>query len=298
MDDACFWNGRVQMSLNWFARRWLRQAVEAKAKEAIAGRGGANRQAIESPPDRCDVVLVFALEIEEEAFLRRLSAPVTMRAAAFKVQLCQLGSQQLAIACSGPGRKSAARAAEILIEAHHPRLVVAAGLAGGLSPELKRFDVVLGSQVQTAERQTLELAAPHVADRQLEVGQLHVGPIFTSDRIVTRAVEKAALYEQHRAIAVDMESFAIAEVCREHNCPCLVVRVISDPHDQSLPPQVERLLQQKSLPSKAGGLLATIAGGPKTVGQLWKLKETAFEAAERLAEFLAEMIRGFPPRDG
>ena len=53
-------------------------------------------------------------------------------------------------------------------------------------------------------------------------------------------------------MAVDMESFAVAEVCRRRNVPFSPIRAINDTADEMLPPDVERLLAQKTGASQSG----------------------------------------------
>ena len=136
---------------------------------------------------------------------------------------------------SGPGRPNAARATEALIDGHRPKLVISAGFAGGLDVRLHRGDIVwvdglvdeAGEQYET-ERRRLPAALAEAKD-------CFVGRLLTVDRIIRLPDEKLALGRQYAALACDMESIAVAEVCRRREVPFLAVRVINDAADDLLP---------------------------------------------------------------
>ncbi len=71
---------------------------------------------------------------------------------------------------------------------------------------------------------------------------LHVGRLLTIDHVARTAEEKRTLGAQHDALACDMETFAMAEACRQAKTRFLSVRVITDAVDDELAPEVDRLL--------------------------------------------------------
>ena len=119
---------------------------------------------------------------------------------------------------------------------------------------------------------------------------MHVGPVLTVDRIVRLPEEKRSLGEKHQALAVDMESYAVAEVCRSHRVRFLAVRIISDAVDEELAPEVQRLVTQKTRTAKLGAAIGAIWKRPASVKDMWKLREDALVASDRLAKFLASTI--------
>ena len=54
------------------------------------------------------------------------------------------------------------------------------------------------------------------------------GRLLTVDQLVLRAAEKDELHRTYQADLVDMESSAVAAICREHTVRFLSIRVISD----------------------------------------------------------------------
>jgi adenosylhomocysteine nucleosidase len=100
------------------------------------------------------------------------------------------------------------------------------------------------------------------------------------------------------AIACDMETMAVAQVCRRRHVRFLAVRVISDGLDDRLPPEMERMLDQRSLAGKLGAATRAIFQRPGSVKDMWRLQETARRASDRLANFLAGVIPQLLESDG
>jgi adenosylhomocysteine nucleosidase len=64
---------------------------------------------------------------------------------------------------------------------------------------------------------------------------LSSGKLVSSPRAVSSLQEKAALFRATGAVAVDMESWAIAQIAVEHSLPFIAVRVIVDGAQDALP---------------------------------------------------------------
>ena len=153
---------------------------------------------------------------------------------------------------SGIGKAAAARAATELILRERPDCIINSGCAGGLAPGQQVFDIVLGAQTAyhdvwcgegnlpgqvqgepqrfDADPALLELA------RSLPCSYpVHCGLICSGDQFLTTAEATAkvrSLYPD--ALACDMESAAIAQVCRHYGVPFLSFRVLSDvPHPEA-----------------------------------------------------------------
>ena len=61
------------------------------------------------------------------------------------------------------------------------------------------------------------------------------GALYGGGQIVATAEAKAALHALTGAIAIDLESAAVARVARQHGLPFAVLRVICDPASRDLP---------------------------------------------------------------
>jgi adenosylhomocysteine nucleosidase len=235
---------------------------------------------------KADVGLVCALSMELNSFFDRCEKVRTVSGAGFRFRGGRLNGIRVASVESGAGVKNAARATRALIDGHSPAWIIACGFAGGLRDELKLGDIVVADAV--ASRSGTAIETPHgmIAD---PAHGLHVGKLLTADSIVRFVSEKRALAEEVGAIACDMESYAVAEVCRESKIPLMIVRSVTDDLSADLPAEVHALLAS----SGAGRLGATVGAlwnRPESVKDLWKLREHATGAARRLAPFLASVV--------
>ncbi|HHA18838.1 MAG TPA: phosphorylase, partial [Methylophaga sp.] len=62
---------------------------------------------------------------------------------------------------------------------------------------------------------------------------------------VAESEEKKAIYKQTRAIALDMESVAVARIAIQNNLPVLAIRCIADPATMNLPKAVSYALNNQ-----------------------------------------------------
>ncbi|MGD0383495.1 MAG: hypothetical protein ABSA77_08250 [Thermoguttaceae bacterium] len=262
----------------------------------------------------CHFGIVFALGIESGCFEDLLAGAVRIRGSGFFIKEGGLKGRRVAIIRSGAGLINAARAAEAIIDGHHPKIVVSAGFAGGLNPSLKRHDIlILDTVIDPSGQQIIIGQSPTPPDilnntKTLDISTegripqcpldytklawpgLHFGKLLSADHVVREPAEKQALHQQYQALAVDMETFAVAEVCRRRGVPFCAVRIIHDSAADVLPPDVERLLRQKTEAARLGAALAAIWRRPGSVKDLWALKEKSLVDSAQLAKFIARLI--------
>ncbi len=287
------------MVLRYLLRNWLHTAVKQKVREKVVeaareqlhtAADKAQTDQSEQQPKPCHLGVVFALGIEAGGLEDLLTDVVTTRGRGFVVRQGALKDRQVALILSGAGRPAAAKATEALITGHRPGWVLAAGLAGGLNPKLHRGDILLADHLVDTAGNQLAL------DLKLDLAALcrtpgaHVGRLLTADSVVRRPDEKCPLGRLHDAMAVDMESFAVAEVCRRHQVRFLAVRVINDAVDDELPPDVENLLAQKTGPARLGAAVGAVWRRPASFKDIYQLKENALLCSDRLGKFLARLI--------
>ncbi len=284
---------------NWLrtvaAQRIRREAVETARQKLAEAAETAQREEPKTRERPCDVAVVFALGIEAGGLEDLLAGVVQIRGHGFVVWQGGLKGRHVVIARSGPGQNAARHATEALISGHRPQWIISAGFAGGLSGELKRHDVVMADSVAGTSGKRLAIDLKVDPQSLAQTPGVHVGRLITVDRVVRLPQEKRDLGQQQQSIAVDMESFAVAEVCRRHAVRFLAVRVITDAVDEELPPDVQRLLAQKTRAAKLGAVIGAVWNRPSSVGDMLRLKEDAFVASDRLAKFLSSMIEQLVP---
>jgi adenosylhomocysteine nucleosidase len=240
---------------------------------------------------QADLGVVFALAVEAGCFVDMLSQARVIRGNGFTMRQGRCRDREVVLIESGPGSSRVAQAAHALIDAHRPRVVVSAGFAGGLVSGVARQDLVVADSVLDGLRGT-EIAVDSVQMLPwlAEVRNLHVGRVLTFDRVVRLAEEKRSLGSRHGALAVDMESFAVAEVCRSREAIFLNIRAISDAVDDELPPDIGRLLAQRSFAGQLGAAVGSVLRRPAALKDLFGLHQNALASSSRLAKFLDLMI--------
>ncbi|WP_448582962.1 phosphorylase family protein [Thermaurantiacus sp.] len=150
--------------------------------------------------------------------------------------VCGLASEAQALGV--PAAVSGARAAAAQREASRlaregAAALLSVGLAGALAEGLQPGDLLVPARVVEAGGRT------HGADAGLagELGfVLDARSLLGSDRLVASVADKAALFAATGAVAVDMESHAVARAAQAAGLPFLAIRVIADPADTAIPP--------------------------------------------------------------
>jgi adenosylhomocysteine nucleosidase len=233
-----------------------------------------------------DVGIVCALPIELGAFLDRCERVRKYTGSNFVFRGGTYDNIRVVVVASGTGFARARRATQALLDAHSPKWVLSCGFAGALVPSIKIGDIVVADSVVDAHGQSLVIDVAFPAD---PARGLHIGRLLTSDAIVRLVQEKRQLAERYAAIAVDMESLAVAQVCRELGVRFLSVRAISDDLSGDLPPEVLTLVGPTGT-TRFGAALGAIWKRPESVKDMWKLRQSAHVAAGRLATFLDGIV--------
>jgi adenosylhomocysteine nucleosidase len=153
------------------------------------------------------------------------------------------------ISVSGIGGDNAARSARALVAAGASALL-SWGVAGALDPALACGAAVLPDEVLREHGEPGGAALQRFEtcrgwrERLLAAlqGQAQVmsGTLLSSAAPVTTLAHKASLFRQTLAVAVDMESAAVAAVAAEHGLPFIALRVILDTARDSLPGSLMR----------------------------------------------------------
>ncbi len=232
--------------------------------------------------------IVFAVPIEADAFARRAAGVAEFEAEGLVFREGHVAGRGVAWCVAGVGREAAARATRRLILGHRPRLVVSAGFAGGLDHDLVRGSLIHAAQVTLPDRST-QLCLAHAAPangRDLT--------LVTTDHIAMTPAEKADLRAASGADAVDMETFAVAEVAAAKGLPCGSLRVISDDAGQTLPTEVAMLARPQSAMRRLGAALGAIGRRPRAAADFWRLWEHAVVDGRTLATGLIDLCGSLP----
>ena len=282
------------MLLRWLVNNYLRDAAEQVVRQTISEvttpRAEQTADATTCGEDLgCDVALIFALGIEAGPLVDKLKDAASTRRPTLVEHAGSLADRLAVIAEGGVGQKSAAAATREIIRAYEPKWVISAGFAGSLSSEVQRGHLLMANSVVNAAGEQLEIEL-----RMPPQPRLHTGRLATVDSIIRTTVEKKSVGEKHHALACDMETFAVAQECARANTKFLSVRIISDGLEDELPKEVEQLLKEKNFARQAGQAIQALMKRPTAALDLWKLRDEAHKAADRLAKFLLQVIPQLP----
>jgi adenosylhomocysteine nucleosidase len=202
--------------------------------------------------------------------LRRLGVVAALAAEARAFQLTA-PSEETVLAVSGIGRLGAAAAARALAAAPVGALMTF-GMAGGLDPALKAGAVVLPSQVISSDGVRLATCSSWRTRLAGALGSSHAavgGTVLSSASPIASPADKAVAFRDAGAVAVDMESVAVAEIAAANQLPFIAVRVIVDTAADALPRVVIAASQGGQV--QTGRLLAGLLSAPGEIAALMRL---------------------------
>ncbi|XAH23459.1 5'-methylthioadenosine/adenosylhomocysteine nucleosidase [Xylophilus sp. GW821-FHT01B05] len=216
--------------------------------------------------------ILSALPEEQAGLAMRLAAPVASSHAGRSFVQGTLDGLPVVLALSGIGKVAAASTATLLIERFGAARILFTGVAGGLGAQVRVGDVVVARDFVQHDMNAAPLfprfevpltgvsrfpadaaltdallqaaraalADPDLVDAAerlrfgLQQPKVHHGLLASGDRFVSSHAEvaelRAALPE---ALAVDMESAAVAQVCAAYGLPFAAVRTVSDRADDA-----------------------------------------------------------------
>lgn len=206
------------------------------------------------------------------------------------------GIAGLAVRCEGPGPEPAARAARALLD-EGARALVSAGVCGALDPALGPGDAILPTRVVNRHDDTeswLVDAPWHAAVMALAGGAdapFRTGALLGSDRAVASVDGKHHLAARTGAVAVDMESHAVARVAADAGVPFLVLRTVADTAADPLPSWLKGVLNRDGTPNP-GMAARRILAGPWRLPTLLTLARRARLAEAALTRAAPTLVQG------
>ncbi len=158
--------------------------------------------------------------------------------------------------------------------------LVSAGVSGGLHPEMRPGDLVVGQSSLEWGTQGEEPAV--VWEGRAAAGQefrdvlareglkVRLGGLLAGPEPVAGVADKAAWHGRTQALAVDMESAAVAQAAREAGLPFLALRAVSDPAGTDIPLDLFYSLDDMGR-VRPGFLLRAVLRQPKLILGLIRL---------------------------
>ena len=187
--------------------------------------------------------IIVAMRKELDLLLPLLKDSEESRMSGFEFHRGKMGKHDVMVMQCGIGKVNAAMGALMLVNNFAPRFVINSGVAGGTDLSVSVMDVVAGARVayhdvwcgpesEIGRVQGLPLyfdGAQKLLNLLPERDDIHKGLICSGDQFIDKMAEVERIKGNFPdALAVDMESGAIAQVCYLAKVPFLALRVISD----------------------------------------------------------------------
>lgn len=187
------------------------------------------------------IAIIAAMSKELALLLPLIDSPSTITANGMTFHKGRIGNHEIIATECGIGKVNAAVGALTLIECFHPDMVINTGVAGGTGAGAAILDVVVADSVAyhdvwcgpgTVPGQAASCPAKFdcpLPDSIFEGMDIKRGLVASGDIFVSNPEEVTKIRSVWpEAMAVDMESAAIAQVCYLKSVPFVCIRVISD----------------------------------------------------------------------
>jgi adenosylhomocysteine nucleosidase len=213
-----------------------------------------------------------------------LQDPHTIRIGSRQVTTGTWHGHPVVLALSHIGKVAAATTATALIERFDVTEIIFTGVAGGLAAGVNVGDMVVATEFVQHDMdasplfpplevplygrahfstdvrltQSLKSAAQAILNKpgqwldaevlrelQVHAPQVHAGLVVSGDRFVSTSPESQALQQRlPKALAVEMEGAAVAQVCFDYGVPFGAVRTISDRADDNATRDFTRFIDE------------------------------------------------------
>jgi adenosylhomocysteine nucleosidase len=224
--------------------------------------------------------ITFALPAESSGLRRRIS---TLHRDG-DLFWGEIDHHAVALVHTGVGAKNCNALLEVLLHRMRPQLIISSGFAGAVRSGLSVEDLILANNF--SDPKLLAGAARILGERQPQVVKL-----FTATSIIDSMAERAEIARASGASAVDMETGAIANVCRAHGVPLLSLRAITDTPSQPFPAPMSVLFDITRQRTNYGKLFAYLLREPASISGLIRFSKQIARVRDTLTDAIVGLVR-------
>ena len=184
------------------------------------------------------IAIIFAMEKELDLFAKQITQIRTQKHNHLTLYLGQYKNLELCLSVSGMGKVNATLCFANLVQTFKPDLVINIGVSGGLDSSLKVGDIVVATELvyhdvwcgEPCKLGQIQNLPPRYTTTHTDLlFQYPQGLLISGDWFMTEPEKLNAVKKEFpEALAVDMESGAIAQCCYLYQIPLMVIRQISD----------------------------------------------------------------------
>ncbi len=166
-----------------------------------------------------------------------------------------IGSNEVITIYGFVGKVESAMITQAVIDKFNPKYIIHCGSAGAIAPDLNIGDVVCGIEYYEHDfafgvQVPLKASSTLIEKIKDVYPEVKLGSIISGDVLVKDEELKKNLFGRFNALAVDMDSAAVAKVCFENGVQFCALKVIVDTSGKSAQTEYERYFRKyASLPS-------------------------------------------------
>jgi len=201
------------------------------------------------------VGIIGAMKVEVAELVKAMAVEKVERISTMDFYVGSINGHQVVVVTCGIGKVHAAMCTQTMITRYSPDIIVNTGVAGSLTPKLEIGDCAIASSVVQYDVDTTAFGDPlgmisgidivefycdpliveALSQAVLSVEKTHyeTGLIATGDRFLKGGEDKKAILDSFEAIACEMESGSIGQVCTINDIPFGIIRAISDNADST-----------------------------------------------------------------
>jgi adenosylhomocysteine nucleosidase len=230
------------------------------------------------------IAVTFALPAESSELRRRLREKKAIRQGGQEVTSGRLGGHEVRIIHTGVGAKTARARLIQCLDTAAPALLISSGFAGASRSNYRVCDLLLAANFSDPGLLT-------TARRVLREQHVHTGKMMSVTKMIDSFEEREEVWRRHEAVAIDMETEAIAAVCATRNLRMLSLRVLTDTplHPFPLPAEVLFDIERQKTPSFR--LIKYLAMHPMAIPRLLRFGGQIGQARRRLTDALVTVLR-------
>jgi len=191
---------------------------------------------------------------------------------------------------SGIGYKSSLNAAKELINLNVDA-IISWGIAGATCDLVNTGDIILAKSVKNHKNiystsvKWRKKIIDHFKDSSINILS---EDIVSAEEICNTPIKKMELFKKTKAVAIDMESVAIAEVSMKNNLDFIAIRAIADNATLNIPDVVVKNIDNYGH-IKMMKLIASCMLYPSQINQIFLLAKSYKKALKSLENFSVEL---------
>lgn len=228
------------------------------------------------------IAITFALPAESSGVIALLPEKKNAPCGSTRIIQGKIDNEAVAMFHTGVGKSVCRQRMEDFLQDRQFNLLISTGFAGALREDLNVGDLVLAENFSDPRLLS-------TARRILDGRKIHVAALFTSNAMIDSPGERNRIAGQQGAVAVDMETETIAQMCRERGIPLLSLRVISDSLHEPFPAPSGVLFDIKRQRTDNRGLSLYLLKHPTAIWRLIRFARQIARAREVLTDAIVEL---------